>query len=197
MLSIEGFNNLDESNRVLQLHLDNFDYKERGYQESRQGRTYRDHDVRFYNLTAVSSDLSIRQVILYNLPKTSTRSISLVAPTSWVRTIKRSQCQWKGLVDDSEADVDFVRADGVVNAIEPHLKRLYQPPTLIRRQALRSSRHSFDFGSLYEALHEIGAPLTGGETVKTETVDVAVVAQEAERLLLGEITLAEPPLGTL
>jgi RNA polymerase I-specific transcription initiation factor RRN6 len=197
MLSTEGFNNSNEEVRVLQLHLDNLDYKERVYQESRQGRTSRDLAVRFYYLTAVLSDFSVRQIILYDFPKSRNRSVSLVDPTSWIRTIKRSQCQWKGLVDDSEANVDFVRPDGMVNATEPHLKRPYQPPKPIKRQVLGSYRHLFDFSSLYEALHETGVLSTGGEVMKTETVDVDVVVQEAERLLLGDITLAEPLLGTL
>jgi RNA polymerase I-specific transcription initiation factor RRN6 len=197
MLSIEGLDRPNGSHRIVQLHLDDFDYKERGHEASRQGRTYLDRGVRFYLLTAVSSDLSVHQITLYNSPNRIGGNDAPVEHTSWIRTIKRPQCQWKGLVNDLEADIDFVRPDGMVNGMEPHLKRPCQPPKPIKRQVLGSPRHLFDFGSLYEALHEAGAPLTGDETQNTNTVDVAVVVQEAERLLWGEITLAAPPLGTL
>jgi RNA polymerase I-specific transcription initiation factor RRN6 len=198
LLSIGGLGPQDGAHRIHQLHLANFDYKERGYEDSTQGRNYQDQGVEFYHVTAVLSDLSVRQAIIYNLPTGRTGGALTIELTSWVRTIKRPQCQWKGLVNDLEADIDFVRPDGIVNATEPRLKRPCRPPKSIKRQPFESSRHLFDFDSLYEALHDTGSTLTDDDDAETPmTADVALASGEVKRLLKSGNTQAAPPLGTL
>ncbi|KAF2682167.1 hypothetical protein K458DRAFT_391198 [Lentithecium fluviatile CBS 122367] len=196
-LSMEGFNTPEESHRIIQLHLHNLSCKDRGLGYYSQSRMHQRQNVRFYQLIAVLSDLSVREVILHKFPGKGGGGALPVGSASWVKTGKRAPCHGDHLVDDEMADDDFIQPDGLVDAKEPLLKRPCQPLKSIKRQTAKQSRHVFDYSLLYNALPETRLTSTPNEDADAETVDVSVVVQEAERMLFGELTLAEPPLGTL
>jgi hypothetical protein len=194
---MQGFAQADKIRRVAQLHLDSLRYRERGPEDFGQGRTCQDRGVWFFQLTVVLSDLSMHQVLLYSQSYGDVESALLVEPTAWVKTTRRARCHATNLVDDSDLIDAFIEPDGLVCAKEPCLKRPNKPPKPIESRALASTRHLLDYTLLYEKLLESSLPSTAENGADEDTVDVSVVVQETERLLLGEMTLAEPLLGTL
>jgi RNA polymerase I-specific transcription initiation factor RRN6 len=197
LIDVEGFNPAEGLHHIVQVHLNNVCYKVHGSEEDGLGRTYQNHGVLFYQLTVVLSDLSIRQVMLCSQPNHKGGDAFLVASHTWTKTIKRPRCHDNASIKETETINDFVEPDGLVHTREPQLKRPCRQPNLIKRQSPESARRVFNFRLLYEALPETSSPSNAIKDTNEESMDVSMVIAETERLLLGEMNVSEPPLGTL
>lgn len=160
---------------------------------SGQGQTYLENNVEFYQLSIVSTDLRVRQVLLYSFAGDGDHNLTLaIDPTSWAKLTKSRHPQ-HFLVDSDLDNDDFVEPDELIHALIHH----HTSPVAIKRQGMLPQRNIIDFRSLYNAL--IGSFILPdvNRIAQTEAIRIEAVTEEAEKLLIGNHVSTEFPLGTL
>jgi RNA polymerase I-specific transcription initiation factor RRN6 len=169
--------------------------------EADAGHVYFNNDVRFYRLSAMLSDLSVHQLILYSHePEISTAAQMrlVVKPLGWATIVHpRRRMLMETLIDVD--DDNFVVQDGIEASTMPKIKKPYQTPKIVKdlkTTASQSAGAVVNLGYLYDALTSNEAALEG-ENVEVESKDVSVVIDHVKSLLVADVDAKEIPRETL
>jgi RNA polymerase I-specific transcription initiation factor RRN6 len=166
------------------------------------GHVYFNNDVRFYRLSAMLSDLSVHQLILYSHEpeiSTATQMRLVVKPLGWATIVHpRRQMLMETLIDVD--DDNFVVQDEIEASTMPKFKKPYRTPKIVNDRKTTASQSAgavVNLDYLYDALTSNEAAPVEGENVEVESKDVSVVIDHVKSLLVADVETKEIPRETL
>lgn len=197
------FDSTEGSRHTTHLHIEQLHFGEGNRQhEAGAGHEYLNSDIRFYRLSAMLSDLSVHQTILYSHEsdiESTVRTKLLVEPFSWATIVHpRRHIPSETLVELD--DDDLIVPDGIETMSVPKVMRPYRTPKMVKRRAptsLQNTGQAVDFSFMYDGLTSIGVAPANGETTSMESEDVSVVIDKVKSLLTEVEDVEEVPRETL
>jgi RNA polymerase I-specific transcription initiation factor RRN6 len=201
------FGQFDTPQHVTHIHMDWLHYRgDEHLPSSGPGSSYSQHDVQFYRLSVMLSDLSIRQAIFYthspSLETIPNRRLS-IEPTAWTNIIHA-----RGTILLSEDLVglgdDFIIPDGIDTASVPALKTREGPilPPMqsrgpSRNEKYRENASTVNYSDIYDALTGTTHWSMTGDGPLIETEDVSSVIARLRTVLFGGSDQNELLPGTM
>jgi RNA polymerase I-specific transcription initiation factor RRN6 len=188
---------------ITHLHVESLQFEE-GYNkqyEADAGHTYSSADVRFYRLSAMLSDLSVHQVILYsqepNMESVGPLPLA-VKPLGWTTVVHPRRQMLMDTVVDVEDD-KFVVQDGSEATAIPRIKKPYRTLKMVKgrkKSALQTAGSTVDFGFLYDVFANKQAAPANGETTTMDSEEVEAVIDRIKNLMEEDVEAEEVPRKT-
>lgn len=205
-LQLDDLFDSSDTRHISSLHLDQLHFREDPRTNSGgPGSSYMENQVRFYRLSAVFSDLSIRQLLLYSHPPesgdTPTTNI-FIEPPSWSAIVPpRTGGRSSWVVRE---DADFVVPDGLDTVSAPTLKFAPQPKRLAlsRRSSPVPGMSQYDpstvdYGYMYGAVVQTDDVARGTDNLAPGTEEISVIIDRLRNLLINDMDGEVVPRGTM
>lgn len=197
------FDSTEGSRHTTHLHIEQLHFGEGNRpHEAGAGHEYLNGGIHFYRLSAMLSDLSVHQTVLYSHESDIESTVwtkPLVEPFSWATIVHpRRHIPSETLVELD--DNDLVVPDGIETTSVPKTMKPYRTPKMVKHRlstSLRNTGQGVDFSFIYDALTGIGVAPANSETTSIESEDVSVVIDKVKSLLTKAEDVEEVPRETL